>query len=189
MKFYKAIVVLAGVCLIASCGLSNKQVTNTSPSSPAGPSNAASDGQVFTAQVNGQPFAGKNIHATVTTIAGKPFFNITAFSHDVNYSGPNKSENLGFNVEGEIKVGDYQFGESGNAQAGDPRHSHGAYHVGSPENDMPPETIYRITAGKLSITKYDDKTKTAAGTFALTVVNKDGKTIKIENGQFSNVAF
>lgn len=189
MKFYQSVVVLIGVCVLAACGPTGEQGTNNSPSSPGSKSTAASDGQIFTAQVNGQPFTGKNIHATVTTIAGKPFFNITAFSHDINYSGPNKTENLGFNVEGNIKVGDYQFGEGGNARAGDPRHSHGAYNAGSPENDIPPETVYGISSGKLSITKYDDKTKTAAGTFELIVVNKDGKAITIGNGQFSNIAF
>jgi len=188
MKFRQGVVILISVCLISACRLSSKQTTDGSPS-PGNKSSAASDGQIFTAQVNGQPFTGKNIHATVTTIAGKPFFNITAFSHDINYSGPNKTENLGFNVEGNIKVGDYQFGEGGNARAGDPRHSHGAYNAGSPENDIPPETVYGISSGKLSITKYDDKTKTAAGTFELIVVNKDGKAIKIGNGQFSNIAF
>jgi hypothetical protein len=187
MKLYLAFVVLIVFNLTASCDLMNRQsAPNTAANAGKTSNSPSSDGQVFTATVNGQPFAGKNIHAAVTAVGGKAFFNITAFSHDINYTGANKDEKIGFNVEGEVKAGDFTFGEMGKFSD---MHSHGAYNSGSPDNDMAPENSYSINGGKLSIAKYDEKTKTASGTFELTAANKDGKIVKIENGQFSNVAF
>jgi hypothetical protein len=199
MKLYLTVIAmtvigLAVIGLTASCDLMNKQpaanAANTAAAktsnSPSDSSQTNGDGQVFTAQVNGQPFTGKNIHATVTAVGGKTFFNITAFSHDINYTGANKDEKIGFNVEGEVKPGDFPFGEMGKFSD---MHSHGAYNSGSPDNDMAPENSYSINGGKLSIAGYDEKTKTASGTFELTAANKDGKIVKIENGKFSHIAF
>jgi hypothetical protein len=194
MKIYLLTIAILGFAQIGSCNLTGSQPsnsvagnsTNSSSSGGTNPSQAAGDGQIFTAVVDGKPFSGKNIHATVTNIGGKAFFNITAFSHDINYNGANKDEKIGLNIEGEIKPGDYQFGDMGKLND---MHSHGAYNSGSADNDMAPENSYSITGGKLTITKYDDRSKSADGTFTLSAANKDGKTVKIENGQFSHINF